>query len=100
MKNIAKDEKCYLTTDSYSILVRWRKRFSQLFNVRCVSNVRQTEIHAAERLVPEPSAFEVELAIGKLKSHKEPGIDQIPAKIIKAGSRTIHCGIHKLINPI
>jgi hypothetical protein len=31
--------------------------------------------------VPEPSAFEVELAIEKLKKrHKSPGIDQIPAK--------------------
>jgi uncharacterized membrane protein YhdT len=30
--------------------------------------------------VPEPSAFEVELAVEKLKSHKSPGIDQIPAE--------------------
>jgi hypothetical protein len=35
--------------------------------------------------VPEPSAFEVELAIEKLKSHKSPDIDQIPAELIKAG---------------
>jgi len=47
--------------------------------------------------VPEPSAFEVELAIEKLKSHKSPGIDQIPAEMIKAAGRTIRCGIHKLI---
>ena len=45
----------------------------------------------------EPSAFEVELAIGKLKNHKSPGIDQIPAELIKAGGRTICCVIHKLI---
>jgi len=31
-----------------------------------VSDVRQTEIHTAEPLVPEPSVFEVELAIEKL----------------------------------
>ena len=30
-------------------------------------HVRQTEIHSAEPLVPEPSAFEVEMAIEKLK---------------------------------
>jgi len=47
--------------------------------------------------VPEPSAFEVELAIQKLKSHKSPGIDQIPAELIKSGGRTICCAIHKLI---
>jgi len=47
--------------------------------------------------VPEPSAFEVELAIEKLKSHKSPGIDQISAELIKAGGRTIPHEIHKLI---
>jgi len=46
------------------------KRFFQLFLVHGVSNVRQTEIHAAEPLVPEPSAFEFEMAIEKLKQHK------------------------------
>jgi len=39
--------------------------------------------------------FEVELTIEKLKSHKSLGIDHIPAELIKAWSRTIHCGIHK-----
>ena len=59
-------------------------------------DVRQEEIHTAEPLVPEPSAFEVELAIEKIKNHKSPGIDQIPAELIKVGGRTIHCAIHKL----
>ena len=40
--------------------------------------------HTAEPLVPESSAFEFELAIEKLISHKSPGIDQIPAELIKA----------------
>ena len=31
------------------------------------------------------------------KSHKSPGIDQIPAELIKAGGRTICLEIHKLI---
>jgi len=37
------------------------------------------------------------LSIGKLKSHKSPGIDQIPVEMIKAGDKTIRCEIHKLI---
>ena len=53
--------------------------------------------YAREPLVPEPSALEVELAIEKLKSHKSPGIDQIPAELIKAEGSTIRCVIHKLI---
>ena len=38
--------------------------------VHGAKEVRQVEIHTAEPLVPEPSDFEVELAIEKLKSHK------------------------------
>ena len=95
--NIVKDEKGDLVADSHSIVARWRNYFSQLFNVHGVKDVGQAEIHTAEQLVPEPSAFEVELAIGKLKSHKLPGIDEIPAELIKAGGGTICMEIHKLI---
>jgi len=38
-----------------------------MFTVHGISDVRQTEIHTAETLVPEPSAFEFEMAIEKLK---------------------------------
>jgi len=47
--------------------------------------------------VPEPSAFEVEMPIENLKTHKSPGIEQIPAELIKAGGITICSEIHKLI---
>jgi hypothetical protein len=40
---------------------------SLLLNAHRVSDVRQTEIHTAEPLVPEPSPFKVETAITKLK---------------------------------
>ena len=72
--------------DSHTIVARWRNYFSQLFNVHCFKDVRQAEIHTAELLVREPNAAEVELDIDKVKSHKSPGIDQIPAELIKAGS--------------
>jgi len=80
--------------DSHSNLTRWRNYFSQLLNVYGVNDVRQTEIHTAEPVVPEPSAFEVELAIEKLKSHKSPSNDQIPVELIKSGGRKIHSEIH------
>jgi hypothetical protein len=69
-------------------------------NVHDVNDVRQTEIHTAEPLVPEPSDSEVEMAIEKLKRRKSPGTDQIPAELIKAGGRTIRSKIHKPINSI
>jgi len=68
--------------------------------VHGVKDVGQTEIHIAEPLVTDPSASEFELAIDKLKRHKSPGIDQIPAELIKVGCRTLCLEIHKLITSI
>jgi hypothetical protein len=65
--NIVKDEKGDLATDCHSILAMWMNHFSELFNVQWLSVFRQREIHTAEPLVLEPSAFEVEMAIEKLK---------------------------------
>jgi hypothetical protein len=47
--------------------------------------------------VTEPSLVEVEIAIGKLKSYKSPGTDQIPAELIKAGGETLNSEINRLI---
>ena len=52
-----------MVADSHSVVARWRNYFSQLFNVHMVKDVGQAETHTAEPLVPEPSAFEVELVI-------------------------------------
>jgi hypothetical protein len=51
----------------------------------------------AEQLVPELSLVEVEIAIGKLKSYKSPGTDQISAKLIKAGGEALYSEIHRLV---
>ena len=75
-------------------MARWRNHFSQLLNVHGVSDVRQTEIHTAELLVPDLSAFEVELAIEELKRHISLCFGQIPADLIKARGRTIRFEIH------
>jgi hypothetical protein len=68
--------------------------------VLVVNDVRQREIHAAKLLMLEPSAFDIEMAIEKLKRHKSPDIDEIPAEMIKAGCRTIISQIHKLMNSV
>jgi hypothetical protein len=64
--------------------------------MRGVHNVREKVIQMAEPLVPEPTLVEVEIAIGKLKSYKSPGTDQILAELIKAGGETLCSKIHKL----
>jgi hypothetical protein len=85
-----------LVTDPISILARWKNHFSQLLNVHGVNDGRQTEIHTAELLVPEPSAFELRMAIGKLNRHKSPGTDQIQAELIEAGGRTHYATSRKV----
>ena len=66
--NILRNKKGCLVTDTHSILAGLRNHFSQLFNVHAVIEVRQTEKHTAELLVPRPSAFEIELAMKTTKS--------------------------------
>ena len=78
-------------------MARWKNYFSQLFKIHGVNDVRTREIQTVEPLVPETNAFEFELAIKKVISHKSPGIDQIPAKFIKTGGRANRSEILKLL---
>jgi hypothetical protein len=98
--NLLKDEKDDLLADRHEILNRWKNYFCQLLNVHGTGGVRQTEGHTAEPFVPEPRLSEVVVAIGKLKSYKSPGVDQIPAELIQAGGETLCSEIHKLIKLI
>jgi hypothetical protein len=65
--------------------------------VHRVSNVRQIEIYTLEPLIPDPSLFEVKIAIAKLKKCKSPGSNQILSKLIQTGGETLLSEIHKLI---
>jgi hypothetical protein len=67
---------------------------------------RHTDIHTythththntTEPLVPEPNAFEVELATENLKGHKSSDVDQIQGERFTAGVRKFHYEIHNLI---
>jgi hypothetical protein len=97
---LVKDERGDLLADPHKILNKWKNYFCQLLNVHGECGVRQTEMHTAEPFVPEPTASEVEVAIGKLKRYKSPGVDQIPAELIQAVGETLHSEIHKLIKLI
>jgi hypothetical protein len=70
-------------------------------NIHRISDVKQIELHnTVEPLVPDPSPFEVETAIANLKKYKLPGSDQIRAKLIQAGGKTLWPEIHKIINSV
>jgi hypothetical protein len=47
--------------------------------------------------LPEPSASEAEVAVGKMKRYKCPGVKKTPAEVIQAGGETLPSEIHKLI---
>jgi hypothetical protein len=82
--NLVKNEKCDLLGVPHKILNRWQNYFCQLLNFQEAGDDGQSEMHAAE-----PSASEVEITVGKLKSYKSPGADQIPEEIIRTGGREI-----------
>jgi len=94
---VVKDKKGDMVTDPNSILASWRNHFSQLLNVHGINYVRQREMRTAYSLVPESSAFEFEMVIEKIKNHKSPGTDQMPAKLTKVG-RAVRSDVNKLIN--
>jgi hypothetical protein len=71
-----------------------------LFNLHEVSNIKETEIPTAEPLVNGPSVVEVEVAIYKIKGHKSPNIDQMPAELIKAVGKKFRYEITKLENSV
>jgi hypothetical protein len=54
-------------------------------------------IKDAEPSVLERSYFEVEIVIAKLKRCKSPGIDQFPAELIQAGSKTLGSTVREII---
>jgi hypothetical protein len=67
ISNLVKDERGDLLVDPQKILTRWKNYFCELLNVLGASGIKQTEIHTAEPLVPEPSAAEVEAAVRNFK---------------------------------
>jgi hypothetical protein len=68
-------------------------------NVHRVSGVRQIR-NTAEPSVPDPSPFDVKIAITRFKNYKSPCSDEIPAEPIHTRSETLHSDIHKLIDSI
>jgi hypothetical protein len=98
--NLVKDDRGDLLADPHKILYRWKNYFCQLLNVHEAGGDSQTEMHTAEPYVPQPSASEVEVPIGKPKRYESPSTDQILAELIQAGGETLHSEIHKLIKLI
>nr|KAI8747196.1 craniofacial development protein 2-like [Biomphalaria glabrata] len=76
-----------LFTSKADILNRWTEHFSMLFGDKrhvseeSLANVSQKTIR--EELDDRPTSEEIETAISKLKKHKAPGSDGLPAEIFQ-----------------
>jgi hypothetical protein len=66
-----KDENGDLLAEPHNILNSWKNYISHLLNVHNVIDVRQTEVHTAEPLVPGPSRLEMEIAVAKLMKFRQ-----------------------------
>ena len=64
--NVVKDDKGYLLLFLLSILNKWMNHFPQQLNIYGVNNFGQTEIHTAEKQVPESWRQRLRLTFGKI----------------------------------
>jgi hypothetical protein len=93
-------ENADLLADSYNILNRWKNYFSQLLNVHSVTNVRQTDLHRPEPLVPDSNPYQSDIATAKLKKYKLISSKQISSELIETLSKTLLSMFHKLITSL
>jgi hypothetical protein len=79
--NVVKDENGDVAGESHSICAMWGNKNSHLLKLHGINDVRQSEKHKAELLVPELAPMEFEVATERLKIHKSFHSDQIPAEL-------------------
>ncbi|KAI8499112.1 hypothetical protein Bbelb_228760 [Branchiostoma belcheri] len=82
-----------LLTDKPAILHRWTEHYGKLFGDRrqvleeSIMRIPQHEVRT--ELDNTPTQEEVEAAISKLKCHKAPGVDGVPAEVYKLGGASL-----------
>lgn len=79
--NVVKDENGIVAAELHSIWAMWGNKNSHLLNLHGINDVRQSEKHKAEPLVPGLAPFEFEVATRRLKTHKSFHSDLIPAEL-------------------
>ncbi|CAG4934632.1 unnamed protein product [Colias eurytheme] len=83
---ILADSNGNLVTDSPTLKTMWQQYFEGLLNCPPPEQRVETSIETIREVEVDPPTFkEVQDAIYKLKNHKAPGIDKIPAELWKYG---------------
>jgi hypothetical protein len=57
-------------------------------------------MRTAEPFVSQPRASEIEVAVGRLKRYKSPGVGQIPAQLVQARAEKLRSDIHEFVKLI
>ena len=92
-----KDKEGQLLSDIEHIARRWKEYFHELLNQPVEAEQETTAYSFVEPLIETPSYDEVLAAINKLKNHKAPGEDNIPAELIKHGGVQLWTRLHQII---
>lgn len=94
-----RDKEGNLVTNQSEILRRWAQYFDELLN-----DQQQQQLEAppaADNIIlPPPSIDETRNAIRRLKNHKSPGTDGIPAELIKYGGEYLENIVHRIVTEV
>ena len=94
--NAIRDEKGKMLTEKSDILDRWKQHCEKLFN-DCQSGIQTGNGNdKSEDAEPPPLRSEFEKALKELPNGKSPGVDQIPAELIKASGEEGVSVMHRL----
>lgn len=94
------DKSGNLITNKQEILRRWEEFFSELLNGndnRMTPQYEDCSQFQNTEDVPPPTITEVDFAIQKMKNHKSPGSDGIPAELFKVAGSSFIRAFHQLL---
>ena len=80
------------------VLEIWRNYFCELLNREDPANpIEGRDAETPEIEIAEPTRMDVKNAIQSLKTNRAPGLDNIPAELLKNGGETLHTKLFELI---
>jgi hypothetical protein len=101
---LCRDNEGMILGSDEAILDRWAQHFEELLNgnaPECIEDMTTIQKQAnSETEEPVPTLNEIEQAIKRLRNNKAPGIDLIPAELVKFAGLEYVRHLHQLIAKI